>query len=194
VERDRLVTPSGARPGDRLVLTKGLAVEGTAIAAREKADSLRDLGEPFLDRCRTFLTDPGISVLEDARVATEAGRVHAMHDPTEGGLATGLAEMAEASGLDLVVDPDTVPVLPETRRVCDALGLDPWGLIASGSLLIAVEPGDAGAIVEALGGRGIPARVIGRFVEGTGRAYLETGPTRRDVPRFDRDEVARLFD
>ncbi|UCC65859.1 MAG: hypothetical protein JSV36_22485, partial [Anaerolineae bacterium] len=83
VARDRLVTTSGAQVGDVLLLTKGIAVEATAIIAREKAEELAGrFSAGFLARCQSFLRDPGISVVRDAQAALAAGRVHAMHDPT----------------------------------------------------------------------------------------------------------------
>ena len=165
VARERLVTPSGARPGDALLLTKGIAIEGTAIIAREKAGELRALGDEFLERCRNFLIEPGISVVRDAATAVLAGRVHAMHDPTEGGLATGLHEMAQAAGIGMMIEAEAVPVYPETLAVCRATGLDPWGLIASGALLLAVEATDAGNIVRALEADGIRAAIIGQATQ-----------------------------
>jgi hydrogenase expression/formation protein HypE len=117
---EQLVIPSGARPGDAILLTKGIAVEGTAIMAREKANELREFDAAFLERCRNFLTEPGLSVVRDAAIATSAGRVHAMHDPTEGGLATGLYELAQASGLGLMIEADAVPVYLETQALCRA--------------------------------------------------------------------------
>jgi len=98
VERDALVTTDGMRVGDDLILTKGIAIEGTAIIAREKADALANTFPPeFIARCQGFLHDPGISVVAEARLATTQARIHAMHDPTEGGVATGLRELALAS-------------------------------------------------------------------------------------------------
>ena len=205
----RLVRSDGARPDDALLLTKGVAVEGTAIIAREKADILSDdmlsadmlsgdglagLSESFLERCQSFLYDPGISVVRDAAVATAAGEVHAMHDPTEGGLATGLWELAEAARVGLVVDEDAIPIFPETQVLCARVGLDPLGLIGSGALLLAVAPGDAGPILAALDEAGIAAARIGRVV-GRERGIVLRGATgERPLPTFERDEIARLFE
>jgi hydrogenase maturation factor len=98
VAPDRFVATAGMRPGDDIILTKGVAVEATAIIALEKADELGGtFGAEYLRKCQGFLHDPGISVVRDAKIAQAAGTVHAMHDPTEGGLATGLWEMAEAA-------------------------------------------------------------------------------------------------
>jgi len=191
---EQLVRSDGARPGDVLIVTKGIAVEGTAIIAREKADDLAGSDRSLLERCQGFLYDPGISVVRDAAVATAAGKVHAMHDPTEGGLATGLRELGEAAGVGLVVDEAAIPVLPETHTLCTRLGLDPLGLIASGALLMAVAPGDAGAVLDALEEAGIAAARIGRVVERGQGVVLSNATGERPLPVFERDEIARLFE
>ncbi len=194
VTPERLVRPEGARPGDALLVTKGIAVEGTAIIAREKNAGLAGLNGSFLQRCQGFLYKPGISVVRDAAVATAAGEVHAMHDPTEGGLATGLWELAAAAGVGLEVDEDAVPVFPETQVLCARLGLYPLGLIASGALLLAVARGDAAAILAALEDAGIAAARIGRVVEREHGVVLRGATGRRPLPHFERDEIARLFE
>ncbi len=126
VERERLITPRGASPGDRILLTKGVPIEATAILAREFPERLNGVLNPDeLQQARDFLHDPGISVLREARLAVQAGRVTAMHDPTEGGVACALWELAEASDRSLVVDPATIPVPALAARVCQAFGLDP---------------------------------------------------------------------
>jgi hydrogenase expression/formation protein HypE len=194
VAPERLVRPDGARAGDVLVVTKGIAVEGTAIIAREKGGALAGLDSALVRRCQAFLYDPGISVVRDAAVATEAGEVHAMHDPTEGGLATGLWELAEAAEVGLEVDQAALPILPETRTLCARLGLDPLGLIASGALLLAVAPGDAAAILAALQEAGIAAARIGQVVARKRGVVLRRATGERPMPRFERDEIARLFE
>jgi len=194
VAPERLVRPDEARPGDALLVTKGIAVEGTAIIAREKNCGLAGLGELFLERCRGFLHDPGISVVRDAAVAMAAGEVHAMHDPTEGGLATGLWELAEAAGVGLEVNEAAIPVLPETWILCGRLELDPLGLIASGALLLAVAPGDNATILAALDEAGIAAAHIGRVVEREKGVVLQNKTGERPLPRFEQDEIARLFE
>lgn len=194
VAKDRVVLTSGAQAGDSIVLTKGIAVEGTAILAREADEALREAGVPdeVLTRGARLLFEPGISVRREAEIACEAG-ARSMHDPTEGGLATGLLEMASAGGLGMRVDPASIPVLPECREVCEALGLDPMGLIASGSLLAALPPDRAGGLIDALGDAGIEAWEIGRFTKPEAGLKLATGSGVEDLPRFDRDELARYF-
>jgi len=191
VRRERWVTPYGARPGDALLLTKGIAVEGTAIMAREQNLGLE---VKFLEGCRNFLTQPGISIVRDAAIATDAGRVHAMHDPTEGGLATGLHELAQASSVGLSIEASAVPVYAETQTLCRAMGLDPWGVIASGALLLAVEAADAENIRQALETQGIRAALIGRVTDAANTVLLHDASGTRDLPHFERDEIARLFE
>ena len=132
--------------------------------------------------------------MRDARIARDAIDVHAMHDPTEGGLATALLEMAGAAEVGLTLDMDAVPVLPKSRELCDALGLDPLGLIASGALLAAVDPADVPVLIDALGREGIPACEIGRITRQKEGLKVRTQGTVRDLPVFERDELARFLD
>ena len=195
VNKNEATLSSGVRPGDALILTKGIAVEGTSILARESGERLSKarVDADTLNRAAGFLFDPGISVLRDARIAREAGDVHAMHDPTEGGLSGGLFELALASEVGFDIDAEAVPILPECQQICDALGLDPLGLIASGSLLAAVAPSSADAVVNALSGEGVNAGVIGRANEYTGEVRLHSPTGVSEFPKFERDELARFF-
>jgi hydrogenase maturation factor len=195
VPRERLVRPDGARPGGALILTKGIAIEGTSVLAREAQERLRALGvdEGTLKSVRSYLTDPGISIVRDARVACDAVRVHAMHDPTEGGLATALYEMAEASGVGIEVERDAIRVLPATAEVCAAAGLNPLGLLASGALLIAVADEDCAAVVSALESAGVPAARIGSLVSRDVGVIMSDKLGRKPVPLFQTDEVARFL-
>ena len=133
--RERVVWPGGARPGDLLVLTRSIAIEGTALLAREAPDALaaRGVARETVEAAAALLATPGISVAPAALAARDAGGVRAMHDPTEGGLATGIREIADAAGVGVGVDLARVPVFPACREISDALGLDPLGLLASGS-------------------------------------------------------------
>lgn len=196
VPHGRLITTAGARPGDVLILTKGIAVEGTAIISREKRRELEShLDGDLLARCAGFLHDPGISVVRDASIAVESapGAVHAMHDPTEGGVATSLYELAAASGYGLEIDGDSLPVYPETIQVCRPFGLDPLGLIASGSLLIAADAGAGKDIARALEDNGIDATIIGRVLPSGDGVWINRNNVREPLPSFARDELARLF-
>jgi hydrogenase maturation factor len=196
VQTDRLVTTAGARVGDAVVLSKGIAIEGTSILAREFDGLLRDRGVPEATRAcaRDFVHRPGISVLPEAQAALAAGRVHAMHDPTEGGLATGLWELAQAAGVGLCVDGDAIPVLAESRTLCDALSVDPLGLIASGALLLTCPVADAGEILRAWRAHGIDGRVIGEVRPADAGCRLRRKGGETALPQFARDEMARLFE
>jgi hydrogenase expression/formation protein HypE len=194
IDPSHVVRSSGVQVGDAILLTKGAAVEATAIIALEKAEELSERFTPqFLSRCRGFLHDPGISVVREARVAVGAAPVHAMHDPTEGGVATGLWELAMASDVGIVVDEESLPVFDETRALCQVFGLDPLGVIASGALLIAVAPHDVDAVCAAVRAAEIPIGPIGRAVSPERGLQLCSPGGQRPLPRFDQDEIARLF-
>jgi hydrogenase maturation factor len=195
VEKSRVVLTSGARPGDALILTQGIAVEGTSLLAREAAPALLDAGVPAetIERARNLLFEPGISVRRAARIACDTANVHSMHDPTEGGLASGLLEMAQGADAGMRIELDAIAVLPECRSICAALGLDPLGLIASGSLLAAVAPEDAQRVLDALRAEGISATQIGHITHKGEGCKLVVDGMPQDMPRFARDEIARYF-
>ena len=195
VERDRLVQPETARPGDAIILTKGIAIEGTGVLAREAADALRAAGisAKTLKRAAHFIIDPGISIVAEAAAACDAAAVHAMHDPTEGGLATALHELGEATGCGLRVERETIGVFPETRAICDALALDPLGLLASGALLIAVAENDCARVIVSIEKSGVDARRIGSLVDASEGAIMSVNGEPGRLPAFDRDEVARFL-
>lgn len=195
VAPENLVTTAGAKPGDALILTKGIAVEGTALIAGEHSETLTDILTPQeIAQCTGLLHTPGISVVRDAQIAQSAGEVHALHDPTEGGLATGLHELAHASGTGFRVDLDQLPVLPLCQRICNHFALDPLGLIASGALLIAAAPQSASAIVTALRQAGIDAIQFGEVVPLEQGRMVVQGNVTRVLPTFARDEITRLFE
>ena len=193
--KDRVVLSSGAQVGDSIVLTQGIAIEGTSILAREAGDTLAASGVPpsVIERAKSLLFTPGISVAKAATIACDTVNVHAMHDPTEGGVATALLELATAARVGLRVDAESIPVLPECRIICDALSLDPLGLIASGALLATLPPQDAERLIAALGDEGIPASVIGSVTPASEGLRLAVNGVEGPLPTFDRDELARFF-
>jgi hydrogenase maturation factor len=176
-----------------IILTKGIAIEGTAVIAREHENELiSDFDEPTLRCCRNFIFQPGLSVLKDARAAMEAGAVHAMHDPTEGGLATALHELAWAGGVGLTLDARSLPVFPETQALCNHYHLDPMGLIASGALLIVAPAADAEKIMAHLGSESIPATVIGAVTDRSRGIKMLTADGLCDLPLFEQDELTKI--
>lgn len=194
VEKEDLVCTAGVQTGDDIILTKGIAIEGTSVLAREMEVPLAaEVGSEVVARGKRFLREPGISVLREAMVVCQAGRPHAMHDPTEGGLATGLWELAQASGKGIVVDLGRVHVFPETAVFCQVLDLDPLGLIASGALLVAAAPEESSNMVRALTREGIRAAVIGQVVDGPVTVQVETPGEPVPLPIFEQDELTRLF-
>lgn len=196
VRPDQLIDKRRMKKGDQVLLSKPVAVEGTAIIGRKFSAELRALGmsEREINRCRRFLTDPGISILREAGIAAQSGYVSAMHDVTEGGIATALEELSAAGGHRLRIYLDRIPVFRETRHLCRLLGLSPLGLIASGSLLIACRPKGCEELLERLQAAGIPACRIGEVLE-EGTGIKATGRKGRPVewPRFSRDEIARAM-
>jgi hydrogenase expression/formation protein HypE len=193
-EPGELPAPERIVPGDEILLTKGIAIEGTALLAREKKDLGRAFGGKWLRKSLAFLKNPGISVVREARVARQFGGVHAMHDPTEGGLATGLREWAQAAGVGLLTEREKIPVFLETEILCRELALDPLGLIASGALLIAAPPKEAERIRKALWREGIPVEAIGRVWEKEKGIKILSEGRMRELPVFPRDEIARFFE
>jgi len=194
VSPEKLVRPERIRPGDAILLTKGIAIEGTALIAREKKELSEVFGEAWARKCRNFLKRPGISVVQDARIACQNAEVHALHDPTEGGLATGLQELAQAAGGGLCVEREEISVFPETELLCRKLKIDPLGLIASGALLIVVSPEDSPRVIRALQKKGIAAKVIGKTWKKEKGVKMRGAGKLRNLPVFPRDEVARLFE
>jgi HAD superfamily hydrolase (TIGR01509 family) len=193
VSRAGLVDKRNVRPGDQVVLTKAVAVEGTAIIAREFGERLRSIGMPQkqIQICRGFLEH--ISILPEASIAAAAEGVSAMHDVTEGGLSTALAELSSAAGHRIRVEMDKIPIYSETLKICGLLKLDPLGLIGSGSLIICCRQYDCKRLTSALLEAGIPAVRIGEVREaGKGvEAFRQRRPCA--WPTFEVDEITRLF-
>jgi hydrogenase maturation factor len=189
-----IVTSAGARVGDAVLLTKGVAIEAVSILARERAPEIRRrYGARFLARCRRYLTEPGLSVQKEAKLAIAAGGVHAMHDPTEGGLSAALYELAEAAGVGLRIERNAIRILPDAGRLCAHFGVNPLGTISSGALLICIDSGLERQTVARLRRARIPVARIGTVVpKRNGVTLIENGHV-CPFPRFAVDELARLF-
>ena len=193
VARRALIDKHAMTPGDRILMTKAVAVEGTAIIARERGAELlrRGLDKQFLDRAQALIEQIGI--LEEAGICRDSDQVTALHDVTEGGLATAVYELAAAGGCGVDIDMDRVPLFEETRHICALMGIDPLGLIGSGSLLICCRPQYAGALAERITAAGIRATPIGT-VTGAHTGVRATVRGRlAEWPCFEVDEIARLF-
>ncbi len=195
VDKDKLITPKGAKPGDAVILTKGVPIEGTALLAREFSEQLtHELSPPELAEVKGYLFSPGISVFKDALTAVQAGLVTAMHDPTEGGVVTALWELATACQHSIQVDLEKIPVSALSAKICGFFGLDPLGTIASGALLVTARPESTQSILEALSAKGIPAVVIGRVTDGPPEVLARQGNISFRLEPFARDEIARVVE
>ena len=191
-DRRQMVTTSGARDGDSIVLTTGIAIEGAAILARECEQDLRDVGlDPAtIERAAGYVNQPGISVVAAARALRESVEVHCLHDITEGGVVTALREIAAASDLGVVFEAESTPVLPECEEICSALDIDPLGLLGSGALLATMPSIEAPRALRALDRIGITGWEIGQIIEKELGMWLIDRYGEREMPVFERDELA----
>ncbi|MDL0120237.1 AIR synthase-related protein [Halobacterium salinarum] len=160
-----VVTPTGAQPGDRVVVTKGPAVETTGMLGVLFGDRL-PISAAAAAAARDRFADA--TPVRDAATMAAAGEVTAMHDATERGLANGLHELAAASGVGLSITRDAVPVLPGVRAVCEQFEMDAWAASSEGTVIAAVDPGSVDAVLGALGDEGIPAADVGVVEAGSG--------------------------
>jgi HAD superfamily hydrolase (TIGR01509 family) len=183
----RPLTTGGLRDGDRLGMTKWAGLEGSSILLAEFGEQLRRLhGHDSFTECERILEGDWLSVVPEAAVAAAHPSVNALHDATEGGVGEALYEIERASGLHIEVDRERIPVLAETRMICEDLGIDPLGLIGSGSLLVGCAPEGCDGLAADLEDAGVAFTWIGRA----------DGPARdvaRPVPRFERDEILKAW-
>jgi hydrogenase expression/formation protein HypE len=170
-EKNCYVTAGGAKPGEKLILTKSAGIEGTAILATDREKELQKiLSAAVLEEAKTFWNR--ISVVKDALTAFKTGGVHAMHDPTEGGVAGGIHEMADASNVGVKVFEEAIPVQPETAKICSHFQIDPLQLIGSGALIVSAEAERTSQIVRSLKRERIQTSVIGEFTENSEQRVL----------------------
>ncbi len=190
-DEGRYLSPSMARPGDRVIVTKGCAIEATAIAAHLFPRRLAEKLDPeALDRARGMLGQ--VSVVEDCQAALGVGvrdrGVTALHDATEGGVLGGLTELARACGHDLRIERARIPLSPEARAACEIYGIDPYWTLAEGALIVTVLPAFAAAVRAALAERGIVAAEVGEVVRGSGKLWLtEPDGTVRTIAEAEPD-------
>jgi hydrogenase expression/formation protein HypE len=178
---EEMVRPNGARDGDRIIVTKGPAIEATGLLSVQyeslldgelDADTIEDAQDRFYD----------MSPVKDALTAAAAGPVTAMHDATECGIYGGLFEMARAAGARFEIETDAIPVQPGVMEACDFFDIDPWISISEGTLLLTVDPSGVDDVLRALEAEGIPAAEAGEVVAGSG---LEVDGTETDHPGAD---------
>jgi hydrogenase expression/formation protein HypE len=181
-EKGKYVTAAGAKTGDKIILTKTAGIEGTAILATDREEQLKKVfNQTILDGAKQFYSQ--ISVVKDALTAYRAGGVHAMHDPTEGGILNGIHEMADAANLGVRVLKDKIIVEPETAKICRYYEIDPLQLISSGALLIAADPEAVAKIIDNLAKEHVCAEVIGEFLPNANKRILVHGDEAEMLPR-----------
>lgn len=187
-----IIEKKNMETGDKIIMTKGAAVEGTAVIAGEFFERLQrgGISESSVRRYRGFLKCIGIQ--NEAGIAVASGYVSAMHDVTEGGVSTALTELSSAGRHVLAIDVDSIPILSETRQICDLLELDPLGLIGSGSLIICCKAKGCKELIRRLDAAGIAAAVIGEVGE-EGEGILPLGNSSRELPIFEVDEITKLY-
>jgi hydrogenase maturation factor len=179
---DAYVTPIMTSPGDRVVVTKGAAIEATALFAATFPDRLaRGVGEDVARAADALFEQ--MTVVPEARVAASFGLrdrgVTAMHDATEGGVLGGLVEVAAASNVGMRIELEAIPVRPEVRAVCDHVGMDPYISISEGTLIATVRPQHADGFLEALRDSDIEAAVVGEVTaRADGVTLVEDGKAR----------------
>ena len=191
-----LISSSGAQDGDSIIVTTGIAIEGTAILAREFAADLSRLGvnDDDIARAADYLMRPGISVVSAARALCDSVDVHSMHDITEGGVITALREVAIGSDVGLVVEAESMPILPESVTICQVLGIDPLGLLGSGALVATLSSSDVPRALRALDATGVSGWEVGQIMEADEGLWMVDRTGDNALPEFRRDELARYLE
>jgi hydrogenase expression/formation protein HypE len=193
VNRADLIDKKNLSEGDQILMTKALTIEGTSILAREFEQQLLENGltRDEIDSGKQLLEQ--ISIIPEATIAAADNGVTAMHDITEGGLATALEELSQAGNQRIAVDVDRIPIHDLTRRMCAVFGLDPLGLIGSGSLLISCGTGHVDKLIRDLENGGIQVTIIGKALASGCGIQAEASGREVEWPSFEADELSRLY-
>ena len=182
------LTPQSIQPGMDLLVTKWVALEGTALLAKEREKELQTrYAQPFIDKAKKF--SGYLSILSEAAVAAKSG-VCAMHDVSEGGIFGALWEMAEAAGVGLDIDLKKIPIRQETIEICEFFDLNPYKLLSSGSLLLAAQDGNR--IVREIEKAGGTACIIGTATDSNDRVLIQGGE-RRFLEVAQTDEIYKII-
>jgi len=189
-DKDKYVAPTMARPGDKVIVTKGAAIEAAGLFAVTFPDQLaKAYGEDFAREAEEIFWQ--MSVVDDALTAVQAGvrddGVTSMHDATECGVWGGLVEVAQASGVGMILDREAVILQPHVKTICEHFDIDPYISISEGTLLITVRPHKAGEVVARLGDEGIPATEVGEVLDASAGVRVVEGGRERELihPRVD---------
>lgn len=189
-DRDKYVSPAFVKEGDALIITKGPAIEAAGIFATMFPKLLaREFGQPFSKKAEGIFYK--MSVVKDAMAAVKVGvrdeGVSAMHDATECGIWGGVFELAKAAGLGVRIEKERIVLEEGVSEICDYFKIDPYKSISEGTLLVAVRPGKAEAVVRVLQESGIASSIVGEFTHPKyGVTLIEQGKERSlEHPRVD---------
>lgn len=179
-DNEKYVTSAGAKAEDKIILTKTAGIEGTAILATDKEQILKKtIKSKLIQNAKNLFKE--ISIVNDALNAYETGGVHAMHDPTEGGIIGGINEIADASKLGVIIFENKIPIKAETAAICNHFKIDPLQLISSGALIISANSEYSNKIIEKLKNMGIPAKIIGKFIKKHDQRIIVTKNGRKKI-------------
>ena len=182
------LTTKGAKPGQDIVISKWIGLEGTAILAnRKKEEMLARYPEYLIDEAASF--DKYLSVIPEAATAMKSG-VCVMHDASEGGIMATLWELAESSGVGLSIDMKKLPIRQETVEVCEFCDVNPYELLSGGCLVMTTEDGNA--LEQVLLQQDIPAVVVGKITDSNDRIIVN-GEEKRYLDKPKTDEIYRFI-
>ena len=167
-DKDKYITPKGANKGDKIIITKGAAIEATGLFIATFPEKIKKIfGEDFYKKYEnTFYK---MSVVKDALIAVSVGvrknGITSMHDATECGIWGGLYEIAKASGVGMKIEKEEIIVLPQVKAICEQFDMDPYSSISEGSLIITVVPNKAKDVIDELNKNNIDASIVGEIVD-----------------------------
>ncbi|MFA5055960.1 MAG: AIR synthase family protein [Dehalococcoidia bacterium] len=181
--KNEYVTPKLARAGDKIIITKGPAIEAVGILATMFPKLIeKEFGKAFSKKAEKIFYK--MSVVEDAMTAIDIGvrdkGVTAMHDATECGIWGGLHEFAQAAGLGVRVEKEKIVVEDCVMEICSYFGIDPYASISEGTLIAACKPNKAQTVVNALTRKGIKSSIVGELTDPKqGMVLVEKGRAKK---------------
>ncbi len=187
-------TPTGgAKIGEEIIMTKWAGLEGTTILAREKREFVEKLlGKEKTESVIHWIDNPGISIIREGEILQDIN-ISAAHDPTEGGIATGINEIAERSKVGIEIDYKAINIKEETKLICERLGINPLGLLSSGVFLFTVNPKESKKAIKKLHRAGIEASIIGKITERKRGVGLKRNGKILPLPIYTKDEIIRAL-
>jgi hydrogenase maturation factor len=187
-----LIITANSKPGDKLIMTKSAAIEGTTILAWDKEEYLKNkILKSTLTSAKKFLNY--LSILPEAQLALEIGGITAMHDPTEGGILNGIFEICEASNVGANIYEDHIPIAKETSEICSVFNLDPLRLISSGTLLMSLNPKYFDQLTSGLNSNGIVATCIGEITLEKSVTLIKKDGTHETLTEQNQDQLWNVF-